>query len=48
MLEEGGLVMRALRSALNALARGDLELAEEVINFDDEVDKRYVAIESGV
>lgn len=46
--EEGDLVLRALRSALNALARGDGELADEVIRFDDEVDRRYVAIEEGV
>jgi phosphate transport system protein len=46
--EEGDLVLRALRSSLNALARGDGELADEVISFDDEVDKRYVAIEEGV
>jgi phosphate transport system protein len=46
--EEGDLVLRALRSALNALARGDEELADEVIRFDDEVDSRYVAIETGV
>ncbi len=46
--EEGALVLRALRSALNALARGDTELADEVIRFDDEIDRRYVAIEEGV
>src|SRR5471032_2290321 len=46
--EEGDLVLRALRSALNALARGDDELADEVIRFDDEIDRRYVAIEEGV
>ncbi len=46
--EEGDLALRALRSALNALARGDEELADEVISFDDEVDRRYVAIETGV
>ena len=46
--EEGDLVLRVLRSALNALARGDSELAEEVIGFDDEIDKRYLAIETGV
>jgi phosphate transport system protein len=46
--EEGDLVLRALRSALNALARGDAELAEEVIGFDDEIDRRYLAIETGV
>jgi len=46
--EEGDLVLRALRSALNALARGDEELADEVISFDDQVDARYMAIEEGV
>jgi phosphate transport system protein len=46
--EESDLVLRALRSSLNALARGDEELADEVIRFDDEVDQRYVAIEEGV
>ena len=46
--EEGALVLRVLRSALNALARGDGELADEVIGFDDEIDRRYVRIEEGV
>jgi phosphate transport system protein len=46
--EEGDLVLRALRSALNALARGDEELADEVIAFDDEVDRHYLRIEEGV
>src|SRR3954467_2345788 len=46
--EEGALVLRALRSSLNALARGDEELADEGIRFDDEVDRRYVQIEEGV
>ncbi len=46
--EEGDLVLRALRSSLNALARADQELADEVIKFDDEVDRRYVQIEEGV
>jgi phosphate transport system protein len=46
--EEGDLVLRILRSALNALARGDDELADEVIGFDDEVDRRYLQIEEGV
>ena len=46
--EEGDLVLRALRSSLNALARGDDELADEVIGFDDEIDRRYLAIETGV
>jgi phosphate transport system protein len=46
--EEGALVLRILRSALNALARGDDDLADEVIGFDDEVDRRYARIEEGV
>ncbi len=46
--EESDLVLRALRAALNALARGDDELADEVISFDDSVDQRYAAIEEGV
>jgi phosphate transport system protein len=46
--EEGKLVLRALRSSLNALARADQELADEVIRFDDEVDRRYISIEEGV
>ena len=46
--EEGDLILRALRSSLNALARGDEELADEVISFDDQVDARYMEIEEGV
>ena len=46
--EEGTLVLRALRGALNALVQQDSELADEVIGFDDEVDERYFAVEEGV
>jgi phosphate transport system protein len=46
--DEGALVLRVLRSALNALARGDDELADEVIRFDDEIDQRYLQIDEGV
>jgi phosphate transport system protein len=46
--EEGTLVLRALRGALNALVHHDIELADEVIAFDDEVDQRYSAIEDGI
>jgi phosphate transport system protein len=46
--EEGELVLRALRGSLNALKSQDVELADEVIIFDDEVDERYLAIEEGV
>jgi len=48
LLEEGRLVDRAIRSALNALARDDLELAEELIAFDDEIDSRFLVIEQGI
>jgi phosphate transport system protein len=46
--EEGALVLRSLRGSLNALEQQDVELADEVIAFDDEVDRRYVAIEEGI
>lgn len=43
--EEGSLVLRSLRAALNAIQHRDTELAEEVIAFDDEVDERYERVE---
>ena len=46
--EEGELVLRALRGCLGALVRQDVELADEVIAFDDEVDDSYLAIEEGI
>jgi phosphate transport system protein len=46
--EEGDLVLRSLRGALNALSRQDGELADEVIVFDDEVDARHHAIELAI
>jgi phosphate transport system protein len=46
--EEGELVLRALRGSINALAQRDPELADEVIAFDDEVDRQYVAIQAGI
>ena len=46
--EEGALVLRVLRGALNALAQRDVELADEVIAFDDDVDRRYVEIEEAI
>ena len=47
LMEEGELVLRALRGALEALEQRDPELADEVIAFDDEVDARYRAIQAG-
>jgi phosphate transport system protein len=46
--EEGALVLRALRGALNALEQRDPELADEVIAFDDDVDERYLRIEDEI
>jgi phosphate transport system protein len=46
--EEGALVLRVLRGALNALAQRDVELADDVIAFDDDVDRLYLHIEEGV
>jgi phosphate transport system protein len=46
--EEGSLVLRVLRGALNALAQRDVELADDVIAFDDDVDRLYLQIEEGV
>jgi phosphate transport system protein len=43
---EGTLVLRSLRGAINALTHLDVELADEVIAFDDEVDAAYIAIEN--
>jgi phosphate transport system protein len=48
LLEEGDLVLRSLRAAINALREADVELADEVIAFDDEVDRRYLAIEQAI
>jgi phosphate transport system protein len=46
--EEGALVLRALRGAINALEQRDHELADEVIAFDDDVDQRYIRVEEGI
>ena len=48
LLEEGDLVLRALRGSINALRESDPELADEVIAFDDEVDARYLALEQRI
>jgi phosphate transport system protein len=46
--EQGDYVLRALRAAVNALEQVDAELADEVIAFDDEIDRRYVSIQEGI
>jgi phosphate transport system protein len=45
---EGELVVRSLQAAAQALAAEDVELADEVIAFDDEVDASYFAIQQGI
>ena len=46
--EEGALVLRVFRGALNALAQRDSELADDVIAFDDDVDRQFLQIETGI
>ncbi len=46
--EQGALVLRALRGAIDVLRSQDAELCDEVIAFDDEVDDRYHAIEKSI
>jgi phosphate transport system protein len=48
LLEEGELVLRALRGTMEALEQRDPELADEVVAFDDEVDAHYMGIEEGI
>jgi phosphate transport system protein len=48
LTDECELVVRALRGALGALQAQDAELAEEVIAFDDTIDRRYIWIQEGI
>jgi len=48
LLREGSLIVRSVQAATRALVEQDLELAEEVIVFDDEVDAAYLSIQEGV
>ena len=43
--EEGQRVVSAVRGAVRALQERDVELADEVIAFDDEIDALFVSIE---
>ena len=43
--EQGAVCLRALRGAVNALVTQDVELCDEVIEFDVEIDDRYHRIE---
>jgi phosphate transport system protein len=46
--EQGSVVLRALRGAVNVLYSQDTELCDEVVAFDDEIDARYHRIEKSV
>ncbi len=46
--EEGQRVLSAVRGALRALEERDVELAQEVIAFDDEIDSLFLNIEGGI
>ena len=46
--EQGQVVLRAVRGALNAMQTQDVELCDEVIAFDDEIDVRYHRLEKSV
>jgi phosphate transport system protein len=46
--EQGEVVLRAVRGAVNALQSQDVELCDEVIAFDDEIDVRYHRIEKSI
>jgi phosphate transport system protein len=45
---EGELVVRSMQAATRAVVEQDLELADEVIAFDDDVDAAYFAIQDGI
>jgi phosphate transport system protein len=46
--EEGQRVLSAVRGAVRALQERDVELADEVIAFDDEIDQLFLNIEGSI
>ena len=46
--EEGQRVLSALQGAVRALGAQDVELANEVIAFDDEIDRLFLEIQTGI
>jgi phosphate transport system protein len=46
--ELGEVVCRAIRGAVDALRLQDVELCDEVIAFDDEIDDRYLGLETRI
>src|SRR5213075_2923394 len=48
MQEEGQRVVSGIRGAIRALQSRDVELADEVIAFDDEIDRQFLGIEGSI
>jgi phosphate transport system protein len=46
--EEGQRVVSAIHGAIRALQERDVELADEVIAFDDEIDRLFLGIEESI
>src|SRR5436305_1613403 len=46
--EEGQRVVSGIRGAIRALQSRDVELADEVIAFDDEIDRQFLGIEGSI
>ena len=46
--EEGQRVLSAVRGAIRAIQERDVELADEVIAFDDEIDQLFLNIEGSI
>jgi phosphate transport system protein len=46
--EEGQRVLSAVQGAVRALGEQDVELANEVIAFDDEIDRLFLDVQSGI
>jgi phosphate transport system protein len=46
--EEGQRVVSALQGAVRALGEQDVELANEVIAFDDEIDRLFLDVQHGI
>jgi phosphate transport system protein len=46
--EEGARVVSSVRGAVRALEERDAELADEVIAFDDEIDRLFLSIEGSI
>lgn len=46
--QEGELVVRSVQAATRALVEQDVDLAAEVISFDDDIDRAYLGIQAGI